>query len=113
MQTVFYVAYCRIHGRFDISSYSAASTKRFLHGRTEAIRATSRDSMRLAAAMADQPQRAGHSGDQQKQRLRGLLRAATKTTMERSRLAAQGLAIDRHLLALRSRAARFLHHDSP
>ena len=48
----FQLAYYRLHGRSDVSVYSAASTKAFKKGRTEAVRCTSKESGKSPAACA-------------------------------------------------------------
>ena len=80
-------------------SYESCSTKKFLRGRTEAIRSTTDESVAFAigfdAALAADDVPAAHA----------LLAAATARHTAVSRGAASGQGVDRHLFAMLSLAA--------
>jgi carnitine O-acetyltransferase len=71
-------------------TYEAATTRKFLKGRTEAIRVVSAESDAWVAAMDD----AGHGRAERK----ALFDKATKKHIERAKEAGNGQGVDRHLL---------------
>ena len=91
LHMAFQLTYYRLHGRSDISIYSAASTKAFRKGRTEAVRCTSEESVAFATRFDSEPDAAVR---------RELLREAVAVHRQRGREAGQGLGVDRHLFSL-------------
>lgn len=91
LHMAFQLAYGRLHRRHDVSVYSAASTKAFRHGRTEAVRCTTTESVALAQHFSD-----AIDDDARRE----LLRAAVQTHRARSKKAGKGYGADRHLFAL-------------
>lgn len=93
-----YDRWCIKHGKPQGSretggTYEAATTRRFLKGRTEAIRVVSNEVRTWLAAMRDNTT----SVEERK----ALLQAATKRHINDAKDAGNGMGIDRHLLGLR------------
>jgi carnitine O-acetyltransferase len=98
LHMAFQLAYYRLHGRTDISIYAAASTKAYLHGRTEAVRCMSTESAAFVTGFA-----VDADGDMSRRMSsREQLRVAVTKHRERSREAGRGNGVDRHLFALSS-----------
>jgi carnitine O-acetyltransferase len=76
------------------ATYEAATTRRFLKGRTEAIRVVSNEVRAWLTAMREN---SGASNDDK----RALLQVATKRHIGDAKDAGNGVGIDRHLLGLR------------
>lgn len=91
LQIAFQVAY---HHLFDgtASTYESVNMKHYLHGRTEAMRSVSEDSVGLAESMA---------GTDRIRDMEGLLRSAIQVHVTRVRRCKEGRGVDRHLLGLR------------
>eukprot|EP00039_Didymoeca_costata_P009244 m.122053 g.122053 ORF g.122053 m.122053 type:complete len:658 (-) comp14415_c0_seq3:2294-4267(-) len=92
IQAAFQLAYARLHGQDAVSVYESCSTKRYLRGRTEAIRPVSLES-RQFVTMADSCP---------KDKSRSLLEASAARHRVLASEASQGLGVDRHLFALLS-----------
>ncbi|KAJ1859767.1 hypothetical protein LPJ73_001700 [Coemansia sp. RSA 2703] len=91
-QLALQLTYYRIHGKFA-SVYETASTRQFLHGRTETVRSLSSESADFMRIMCD---RASSSID----KYEALVRASKKHQIL-LRDASAGNGIDRHILGLR------------
>ncbi|KAJ2060373.1 hypothetical protein GGH13_006791 [Coemansia sp. S155-1] len=91
-QLAMQLTYYRIHGTFA-SVYETASTRQFLHGRTETVRSLSVESADFMRTMSDP---ASSSRD----KYEALVRAANKHQIL-LRDASSGNGVDRHLLGLR------------
>ncbi|KAJ2749112.1 hypothetical protein GGI19_005824 [Coemansia pectinata] len=91
-QLAMQLTYYRIHGTFA-SVYETASTRQFLHGRTETVRSLSAESADFMRTMSDP---ASSSRD----KYEALVRAANKHQIL-LRDASSGNGVDRHLLGLR------------
>ena len=91
-QLIIQLAYKRLTGEYA-ATYEAATTRRFLKGRTEAIRVVSTES----AVFCDAMDVVSASASQRKE----LLLAAAKKHVERAKAAGSGEGIDRHLLGLK------------
>ncbi len=91
-QLALQLAFFRMQGRAGVT-YEAASTRGFLHGRTETIRSCSVEAQAFVAKMQDT---AASDADR-----RTALAAAVVQHQQLSREAGQGLGVDRHLLGLR------------
>eukprot|EP00035_Acanthoeca_spectabilis_P007930 m.146460 g.146460 ORF g.146460 m.146460 type:complete len:635 (+) comp14145_c0_seq3:132-2036(+) len=101
LHMAFQLAYGRIHKRHNISVYSAASTKAFLRGRTEAARCATAESVALAQHFSSTTGREAR---------RELLRAAVRKHRAMSKEAGKGLGVDRHLFSLSCLAANRAPH---
>lgn len=92
-QMVIQLAYARLlraTGKVrEGATYEAASTRKFLKGRTEAIRVVSEESDRWVAAMDDPSVGAAER--------RALFSAAATKHIERAKLGGNGQGVDRHL----------------
>ena len=100
VQMALQLAYFRLHGRIA-PTYESCSTKAFFHGRTEVIRSAHSAGAEFCRGVAQQAAavRPGYipmSRDAQV----ALLKTATKQQMHLSKLAVQGLGVDRHLYSL-------------
>jgi carnitine O-acetyltransferase len=91
-QLALQLAFFRVQGRAG-ATYEAASTRSFLHGRTETIRSCTVEAQAFVAKMQDS---AASDADR-----RAALAAAVAQHQQLSREAGQGLGVDRHLLGLR------------
>lgn len=91
-QLIIQLAYKRLTGEYA-ATYEAATTRRFVKGRTEAIRVLSSESAAFCAAMDDSTRSANQRKD--------LLLAAAKKHVERAKAAGSGEGIDRHVLGLK------------
>jgi hypothetical protein len=107
IQSCYLLAYRWMHSSTRISVYASCSTKRFLHGRTEAIRCNTTEMSTFVHAMADavaEAEQAGQAGQgmdaAKRELLRGLLEAAVAKHRERSKEASMGRGVDRHLFSL-------------
>jgi carnitine O-acetyltransferase len=98
VQIAFQLAYFTLTGTVA-STYESVDTKRFLHGRTEAMRSVSTESVALVRSLRD-----GHAGGGEE-----LLRAAVATHTATVRRCKEGRGVDRHLLGLR----RMVEEDEP
>lgn len=97
VQACILLAYYRLYGRVDCM-YEPALTKRFFHGRTEAVRGTTPEAKVFCEIFQDA-----------KSTKSAKLKALKVATTEHSRLtkeASSGLGVDRHLFALKSIASR-------
>jgi carnitine O-acetyltransferase len=101
VQMAFQLAYFTLTGTVA-STYESVDTKRFLHGRTEAMRSVSTESLALVRSL-----RGGHEGPAGGGE--ELLRAAVATHTATVRRCKEGRGVDRHLLGLR----RMLEEDEP
>lgn len=90
-QMVLQLAYHRLHGHV-VSTYETASTRRYLHGRTETCRTCSTASKQFVESMHT-------SVDAQVKR--DAFREALRTHQETLVRASQGNGVDRHLLGLK------------
>jgi len=82
-------------------TYESCSTGRFLHGRTEVIRAASPATLAAIEALAGSDAGAVSRGDAAE-----LITGAAASLRAHAKLCQQGLGIDRHLLGLRLMAER-------
>lgn len=94
-------AYYGLYGKSECS-YEPAMTKMFLHGRTEAIRTVTDQSVEFVQKFFD-PKVSPHDKLE-------ALRTALKTHTKKTRECSQGLGQDRHLYALECLWAR-MHRD--
>ncbi|KAK4701996.1 hypothetical protein P7C70_g4233, partial [Phenoliferia sp. Uapishka_3] len=92
LQMVLQLAYYKTHGT-PVATYETASTRLFLHGRTEVIRTLSEDSWHWVQAMTEQP------GDFKN--CYELLTNATKAHNTFTRDSSTGKGCDRHLMGLK------------
>ncbi len=92
VQLSFQVAQYKAFGRID-STYEAVMTRQFLHGRTEAMRPVSSESVRFAKYMAFE--------DADEEIVASLLKKAAKKHISRILECKAGTGIERHLLGLR------------
>jgi carnitine O-acetyltransferase len=97
VQMAFQLAFFTLTGTVA-STYESVATKQFLHGRTEAMRSVSRESVAFVHSL-----RAGRPGGED------LLRAAVATHTATVQRCKEGRGVDRHLLGLR----RMLEPDEP
>ena len=100
VQMAFQLAYFTLTGE-TASTYESVSTKRFLHGRTEAMRSVSPESVAFVRSLRGR-RRPGSDAEK-------LLRAAVETHSANVELCREGRGVDRHLLGLR----RMLQPDEP
>ncbi|KAJ2591269.1 hypothetical protein H4R99_006815 [Coemansia sp. RSA 1722] len=91
-QLALQLTYYRVHKCF-VSVYETASTRQFLHGRTETVRSLSSESADFMQVMCD---RASTSADKYEALVR-----ASKKHQQLVRDASSGNGIDRHILGLR------------
>lgn len=91
------VAY-RVFGK-QIPTYEAAQTRKFIHGRTEVVRAVSMESRAFVEAMGGTV-RAGIDDIDGKCKKLELLRVAAKAHHEHTVASCNGFGIDRHFLGL-------------
>lgn len=99
VQMAFQLAFFTLTGEIA-STYESVSTKRFLHGRTEAMRSVSTESVAFVRSLRD-----GRSRDDAERLLRVAI-ARHRAIVRRCR---EGRGVDRHLLGLR----RMLEPDEP
>ncbi|CAG8477057.1 5840_t:CDS:10 [Funneliformis mosseae] len=92
VQMALQLAYYRQNGE-PCPTYESASTRGFLHGRTETVRSCSVDSVAFTKAFDDK--------DIKKERKLALFTNAIKSHMEYMISATNGKGVDRHLLGLR------------
>ena len=93
-QLAMQVAFCRLHNGRVPATYEACSTRRFLHGRTETIRACSLESTAFAGSMAADslpPARQAYA----------MLRGASEQHRRNAAECSRGMGVDRHLLGLK------------
>jgi carnitine O-acetyltransferase len=90
VQMAFQLAYFTLTGE-TASTYESVDTKRFLHGRTEAMRSVSDESVAFVRALRGGRSRAAAD----------LLRAAIERHVTRLARCKEGRGVDRHLLGLR------------
>jgi carnitine O-acetyltransferase len=90
VQMAFQLAFFTLTGQVA-STYESVDTKRFLHGRTEAIRSVSDDSVAFTRALR---------GRRRRSEAATLLRAAIDRHVERLSRCKEGRGVDRHLLGL-------------
>lgn len=100
LQMALQLAYYRVHGRIT-PTYETASTRKYLHGRTETIRTVSVESKAFVESF-DTPITA-----QEKYQL---LKKAAEAHRKYTQMASDGYGCDRHLLALRVLSA---DHPAP
>lgn len=100
VQMAFQLAYYALTGE-TASTYESISTKRFLHGRTEAMRCVSLESVAFVRSVR------GASGGTA--RASELLRAAVASHVATVQRCKEGRGVDRHLLGLR----RMVEPDEP
>ena len=98
IQMAYQLAYYRLHGPAPVSVYESASTKKFLRGRTEAIRPVTAESKAFVDGF-DQLRGQGKDGVAG---ARALLDAACARHRTVAGDAAAGLGVDRHLFSLAS-----------
>ena len=91
VQMAFQLAYFTLTGE-TASTYESVDTKRFLHGRTEAMRSVSDESVAFVHSLRGR-RRSTAAAD--------LLRAAIERHVTRLARCKQGRGVDRHLLGLR------------
>ena len=99
VQMAFQLTYYTLTGE-TASTYESISTKRFLHGRTEAMRCVSSESVAFVRSLRSAPDRAGSEN---------ALRAAIASHVATVQRCQEGRGVDRHLLGLR----RMLEPDEP
>ncbi|KIJ66998.1 hypothetical protein HYDPIDRAFT_108981 [Hydnomerulius pinastri MD-312] len=99
VQLALQLAFFRIHGR-PTPVYETALTRSFKHGRTETIRAFTRESYAFVRACAGWKGSSGE-GNNPPPHLHPLLQSALQTHSSLTRAAMTGRGIDRHLLGLR------------
>ncbi|KAI9595103.1 acyltransferase ChoActase/COT/CPT [Syncephalis fuscata] len=92
VQMALQLAFYRQHGR-PCPTYESASTRLFLHGRTETVRSCSIDSLAFTQGFDDPSLSV--------QEKRELLKKALNAHVEYMRAASNGKGVDRHLLGLR------------
>ncbi|PVU84639.1 hypothetical protein BB560_007298 [Smittium megazygosporum] len=92
IQMCIQLAYYRLHGEV-VPTYESASTRAFRHGRTDTIRSLSQEMKDFVVGMCSNT-----TSDVQKYQL---MAATAKKHVLTSRLASNGLGVDRHLLGLR------------
>jgi carnitine O-acetyltransferase len=94
VQLAFQLTYYRLFGRND-ATYEAASTRAFLHGRTETVRSATRAAAEFCKAVTKR----GDGDDVVV--LRNLLRTAVQEHIKRMQRSKRGCGIDRHFFGLR------------
>ena len=97
LQMAFQLAYHRMHGGSQPSTYESASTSAFKHGRTETIRSATPEAAAFVGAFAD----ASTSPSDRARAMRAAVDNHTRITRE----ALMGKGMDRHLFALGQLAA--------
>lgn len=95
MQMSIQLAHYKLHGAFA-STYEAASTAAFKHGRTETVRSCTNEAAAFVKSMTS-----GSASDDEKAQA---LRAAIKKHSELTKNGVMGQGCDRHLFALRKMA---------
>jgi carnitine O-acetyltransferase len=100
LQMAFQLAYFTLTGK-TASTYEAISTKRFLHGRTEAMRCVSAESVAFVQSLRAARRPTDAAAD--------LLRAAIANHTATVKRCQEGRGVDRHLLGLR----HMLEHGEP
>jgi carnitine O-acetyltransferase len=100
VQMAFQLAYFTLTGA-TASTYESVSTKRFLHGRTEAMRSVSPESVAFVRSLGGSRAATARAAE--------LLRAAVANHAETVARCRDGRGVDRHLLGLR----RMLEPDEP
>eukprot|EP00037_Helgoeca_nana_P033103 m.416677 g.416677 ORF g.416677 m.416677 type:complete len:661 (+) comp30061_c0_seq1:74-2056(+) len=100
IQVAYQLAYHRLHGDHTVSVYESCSTKRFLRGRTEAIRSNTTATSAFVGCV-DELLQQGPAG---LQAARQLLDAAVTRHRGVAAAASQATGIDRHLFSLVSLA---------
>jgi len=99
VQVAFQLSYFKMYGRID-ATYESASTRSFLHGRTETVRSASSLVADLCHAVTTQPLFPHHARSTLP-RPAMLLRAATDAHVTYMKKAKSGQGVDRHMLGLR------------
>ncbi|XP_049831480.1 carnitine O-acetyltransferase-like [Schistocerca gregaria] len=92
IQMAIQLAYYRLHNQPG-AHYESASTRKFIHGRTETIRSCSIESVEFAKTMLD-----SSKSDKEKA---AALQKAIKSHKDYTIQAVNGLGVDRHLLGLK------------
>ncbi|KAI8143533.1 acyltransferase ChoActase/COT/CPT [Fennellomyces sp. T-0311] len=92
MQMAFQLAYYRQHGK-AVPTYEAASTRKFLTGRTETVRTVSVDTVAFTKAWDDENVKMADK--------LALMQTAIGSHLEYMKAAVNGMGVDRHLLGLR------------
>lgn len=100
IQMAMQLAYRRMHGQ-GCPTYETASTRLFLHGRTDVIRTYSEDSQKWVEAMIAGGDSGSSAFVQEAKKLYDLLAKAIAAHNTYTREASTGKGIDRHLLGLR------------
>jgi carnitine O-acetyltransferase len=77
---------------YAVNTYEAVMTRQFLHGRTEAVRPVSWESVKFTSLMRDDSATSGEKAD--------AARKAIEEQVSRTREAREGLGVDRHLFGL-------------
>ena len=99
VQVAFQLTYYKMYGRND-ATYESASTRSFLHGRTETVRSVTSAVADLCHAVTTQPLFAPHARTTLPRPI-ALLRSALDAHVNYMRQAKAGTGVDRHLLGLR------------
>lgn len=94
VQLAIQLAYKKLFN-INAATYEASQTRIFLHGRTETTRSCTSESAAFTDAMVDV------NGSKSREEKQKLLLTAANAHVAYMRKAAQGLGVDRHLLALR------------
>ncbi|KAF8290048.1 carnitine O-acetyltransferase [Trypanosoma cruzi cruzi] len=103
VQIAFQLTYYRLFGR-ACGTYEAASTRTFLHGRTECVRSATRAALDFCRASSDPI--FGQSTGSALPAQRELMREAMRQHSENMLLAKKAQGIDRHLFGLRLQAVK-------
>ncbi|KAK9364762.1 hypothetical protein V1509DRAFT_635351 [Lipomyces kononenkoae] len=102
VQMAFQAAYYALYGKVECT-YEPAMTKYFLHGRTEAIRTVSDESVAFVRKFCE---------DAPAKTKIEYLRRACEKHVQTTKLCAQGLGQDRHLYALYCMHQRYMEDDA-
>lgn len=92
------LAYYRLRGA-PATTYEPVATRKFLHGRTEAMRSVTPESVEFTKRMTDP-----HAGNEEKAEA---LKAAVERHVAGMKECKMGMGVDRHLLGLKSMFFRF------
>eukprot|EP01059_Diplonema_ambulator_P003204 TRINITY_DN1286_c0_g1_i2.p1 TRINITY_DN1286_c0_g1~~TRINITY_DN1286_c0_g1_i2.p1 ORF type:complete len:752 (+),score=144.71 TRINITY_DN1286_c0_g1_i2:66-2258(+) len=99
VQIAIQLAYYKIFGKND-ATYEAASTRSYLHGRTEVVRSATTEVWNFCKACCNTALTHRHAGQKVPTQL-GLLREAVDAHVDYMRKAKDAHGVDRHLLGLR------------
>ena len=99
VQVAMQLATYRLFGE-QVGQYEATQVRSFLHGRTEVTRAATTDCEAFLKRMGLRPQWDEDRDESIRTEKRALLKKATKTHANNTRLAAQAQGVDRHLMGL-------------